>query len=81
MVFVSTSSLDEHSDAVKTVQRLVEAGITDIELGASHSYPIDIKKNIKHEKGIWLKLYSACILSSDKRNLHDEFWFRKQRNS
>lgn len=50
MIFVSTSSLDDHSDAVKTIKRLVEAGITDIELGADHSYPVNIKKILSMKK-------------------------------
>jgi sugar phosphate isomerase/epimerase len=50
MIFASTSSLDNHSDAVETVRRLAEAGFRNIELGADHSYPADEKKIIQIKK-------------------------------
>jgi sugar phosphate isomerase/epimerase len=60
MIFVSTSSLNNHSDAVETVKRLADEGIKNIELGADHSYPANVKKIIDMKKEFGLN-YTAHV--------------------
>lgn len=68
MIFVSTTSLENHSDAIETVQRLVDNGIFNIELGADHEYFEDTNKIIemKKEFGLNYTLHTFFPPAKDK---------------
>jgi len=69
MIFVSTTSLENHSDAVETVKRLVDAGITSIELGADHKFPVDAAKIIKMKKEFGLRYTVHAVFPPAKNKL------------
>lgn len=50
MIFVSTLSVRNHWDAIKTIKRFVDNGLTKIELGADHGFMKDPGKVIKLKK-------------------------------
>ncbi|MBW2991875.1 sugar phosphate isomerase/epimerase [Candidatus Woesearchaeota archaeon] len=67
MIFVSTTSLKEHSDAVETVKRLVDAGIKNIELGADHTHSGDIDELISMKKEFGLNYTAHTIFPPAER--------------
>ena len=68
MIFVSTISLKESSDAVSTVKELADNNIMSIELGSDHKFPADIKKiiQIKKELGLEYTVHTFFPPSKDK---------------
>jgi sugar phosphate isomerase/epimerase len=61
MIFISTTSLENHSDAVETVKRLAEAGFRDIEIGADHKYPTDTDRIMSMKKEFGLR-YTVHVI-------------------
>lgn len=67
MIFVSTTSVKDHSDAALTVQRLAREGIRNIELGADHEYSEDINKIIEFKRGFGLDYTVHSFFPPEKK--------------